>query len=639
MNRGNSLNPSIPVAFLAATLWSAGVTDAGQASEQFSHFKTLLSQHCTRCHGEQQQKASINFTRHWGNDALYQNRELWELAAEMLSEREMPPDETSGLSEVQRAFMIDFIQERLDEFDCADVSRPGRVLLRRLNRNEYINTVRDLFRTELKIGAELPVDPGGYGFDNVDEALSISGTLLTKYLESTKRIAREVVRVSEEQINIGSQLSVPTPKAGKELRTVRRLLHRLANRAYRRPASETEKNRLEELFTESLDETGSLENALELTVQAILSSPQFLFHLEIDSAQAVEAGTAVRRLNSYEVASRLSYFLWSSMPDETLFSLAEQGKLTDPRIIRAQTRRMLNDARFSAFVDNFTGQWLELRRFEQIQPDPDLFPEFDDALRHAMAKETRLFFEAIVRENRSILELIDADFAFVNGRLAKHYGIPGVDGNSFRRIALSEDSPLGGVLTQGSILTLTSHPNRTSPVNRGKWILERILGTPPPPPPLDVPELEEGEDGVSFRSLRLQLEQHRSNPDCAACHAKMDPIGLAFENFDAIGRWRDLEDNKFPIKPSGRLPSGEFFDGPRELKAILKNREGVARSLIKNMMTYALGRGLAYYDKCAIDDIFDRLVSEDYRFSALIDGIVSSEPFLMQGTEVEETQP
>jgi hypothetical protein len=314
------------------------------------------------------------------------------------------------------------------------------------------------------------------------------------------------------------------------------------------------------------------------------------------------------------------------MPDRQLFHLAAKKKLHDPKILEAQVRRMLADPKSKALVENFGGQWLQLRNLDTAKPDPDRFPMFTPALRRDMKRETELFFESIIHQDRSILDFLDADYTFLNGRLAAFYGIPRVGGSDFQRVDLSPEYHRGGVLTQASILTVSSYPNRTSPVIRGKWILENLLNTPPPPPPPNVPNLDEKAIGSSA-SLREQLEQHRANPACRGCHARMDPLGFSLENYDAIGRWR-TEDGKFPIDADGRLPNGRTFDGAQGLKEILlADKPAFTRCLAEKLLTYALGRGLEDYDRTAVQSIVDRTVAAGYKFSALILQIVQSVPF------------
>jgi mono/diheme cytochrome c family protein len=408
----------------------------------------------------------------------------------------------------------------------------------------------------------------------------------------------------------------------KPREAAREIVTRFATRAFRRPVTPDEVERLLKMYDKADKDGERFENRVRLALYRVLVSPHFLFRVERDPANA-EQGKAYP-ISEYALASRLSYFVWSSMPDDELFRLAGKGQLS--KNLEPQLRRMLMDPKSSAFVDNFVGQWLTLRNLADVAPDPKVFPSFDDALRSAMSKETELFFNAMLCEDRNILDFIDSDFSFVNERLAKHYGIDSVKGDAFRRVQLPANR--GGILTQASILTLTSYPARTSPVLRGKWVLEQILGTPPPPPPPDVPALEDTKKLEG--SLRQRMEQHRSNPSCASCHQRMDPIGFAFENYDAIGRWRD-KDGKFDIDPAGVLPDGKTFRGPAELKIIVKGKKDLfARSLSEKVLTYALGRGLEYYDKCAVDKIVAALDKNDYRFSVLLTEVVKSEPFLMR---------
>lgn len=402
------------------------------------------------------------------------------------------------------------------------------------------------------------------------------------------------------------------------------VLRPILYRAFRRPVTDAEVDRFAGLVERTVtDDKETYEYGLYLAVQAILVSPDFLFRKEADP----EGNETERSLNEYEVASRLSYFLWSSMPDDQLFQLAENKRLLDREVLRGQIERMLHDDKAASLGRNFASQWLNLRNLVDVRPNPEVFPEFDDALRTAMAKETELLFATIVKEDRSIEEFLAADFTFVNERLAKHYGISGVQGEEFVRVSL-QGSQRTGVLTHASILTLTSNPGRTSPVKRGKWILENILGEAPPPAPPGVPALEESTKDVTGLSLRERLELHRKDPGCASCHKTMDPLGMGLENFDATGRWRDKDSDK-PVDASGDLPGGEKFSGPLELVSIIRNkREQFFRSFTERLMTYGLGRGLEYYDKCAVDHAIEVMKSRGNRFSAVVEGIVTSDPFL-----------
>ena len=637
-------------------MWISAVASVGDflsASAQdskptsFANFaRPFIQQYCADCHGDEKQKADLNLEAFEGHPALYKKRELWESVRDMLAEREMPPEKKAQPSEEERIRMVQFINEELAKFDCAELSRPGRVTLRRLNRAEYNNTIRDLMGVDFSAAANFPLDEVGYGFDNIGDVLSLSPILMEKYLAAAERIVSQAVL--SELLGCPPLLSEsrahPSPKAlatdrhpkksaraeESDLESARRFFTAFVPRAYRRPASPEEIQRLLGLTSNALEQNANLEESVGIAVQAVLASPGFLYRWELDpeveDGDSQNLATAVRSLNPYEFASRLSYFLWSSMPDDVLFELAAAGTLLEPAVVETQVRRMLADPKSTALATNFAGQWLQFRQIETIAPDPELFPAFDEELRQAMRRESELFFEAVMREDRSILEFLDADFTFVNRRLADHYQIAGEFGAEFQRVRLDPQSARGGILTQAGTLALTANPTRTSPVIRGKWVLEQILGTPPPPPPPEVEELEESQEAAAAASLRERLEIHRSQAECAVCHAKMDPIGFAFENFDAVGAWRDL-DGAFPIDASGELPDGRRFNGHKELIAILKTEETFPRTVVEKMLTFALGRGLEYYDKCATDEILSAAKKADFRFSALVVAIVMSDPF------------
>lgn len=400
---------------------------------------------------------------------------------------------------------------------------------------------------------------------------------------------------------------------------------KLLPRVYRRPVEENEIARLADLTQQTVADGGSYEDGLRLGIQAALVSPSFLFRIESDPRP--DNADYSRKLKDYEIASRLSYFLWSSMPDEELFRLADEGKLSQPSVLEKQARRMLADPKSEALVKNFGGQWLNLRNLDDIDFSRRRFREFNNDLRRDMVTETLTFFGHIVHEDGNLLDLLDGKYTFVNERLAKLYGIKDVKGEEFRKVSL-EGTPRAGVLTQASILALTSNPTRTSPVKRGKWIMENILGTPPPPPPPNVPAFEEAEKASPDATLAQQLALHRADAGCASCHDQMDPLGLAFEKFNAIGEFRE-RDGRNPIDDSGVLPGGRTFHGPGELIAILKERQrDFVTNFTEKMLTYALGRGLKYYDQCAVDQIVDAVEQDHYRFSRLIVELVQTDPFL-----------
>jgi hypothetical protein len=457
-----------------------------------------------------------------------------------------------------------------------------------------------------------------------------------------EKIPLNGVRVST--VDIGgpySQVAGPSPESLRKVYTcghldgghgamcAARIMTDLARRAFRRPVGPREIEKLLALVNTAQEQEHSLAEGLAVGIQALLVSPDFLFRIERDKpalkAQRAGSAAAPHVISQHELATRLSYFLWASMPDDGLRRAADAGTLRNPGILAAQVRRMLRDPKARALSENFGGQWLQFRALESTTRDRERFPDFEDYLRLSMRRETELFVEHIIRDDRSILEFIDGRYSYINERLAKHYGVPDVSGPNFRRVDLS-GTPRSGVITQGSVLTVSSYATRTSPVLRGKWILDNLLNAPPPPPPPDVPNLNEASIG-SAASMREELEAHRKDPTCASCHRRMDPLGFGLENFDAVGAWRTM-DGKFPIDASGSLPDGDTFTGPVELAAILKaEREPFARCLTSKLLTYALGRGLERYDSKSVKRIANRLPAHNYRFSALVLEIVNSLPF------------
>lgn len=410
----------------------------------------------------------------------------------------------------------------------------------------------------------------------------------------------------------------------------------LARRAFRRPVTASELQPVLAFYASGRQQ-GTFETGVQRGLQRILASPDFVLRVERDPRNAA-VGT-IYKVGDFELASRLSFFLWSSIPDDELLKVAAAGRLSEPAVLEQQVRRMLADPKAQAFAVNFAGQWLELRNLRNVVPDPEEFPDFDDQLRDSFARETELFFESIVREDRNVLDLLTANYTFANERLAKHYGIPHVFGSQFRRVTITSDARRG-LLGQGSILTVTSHADRTAPVLRGKWILDNLLGMPPPPPPPNVnTNLPDQEDGAKPLTMRQRMEAHRANPVCANCHRRMDPIGLAMENFDAVGAWRTHEIGRAPetggirqlggeIDASGELYDGTRIDGVVALRqALLRRPDVIVETLTEKLLTYALGRGLHPYDMPTVRDIVAHAARDNYRFSALILGIVESVPF------------
>jgi Protein of unknown function (DUF1592)/Protein of unknown function (DUF1588)/Protein of unknown function (DUF1585)/Protein of unknown function (DUF1595)/Protein of unknown function (DUF1587)/Planctomycete cytochrome C len=409
----------------------------------------------------------------------------------------------------------------------------------------------------------------------------------------------------------------------------RQILSTLIRRAYRRPITDEDLQKPMEFFRQARAE-GNFDDGIELALSAVLVNPQFLFRIEADPPGV--AANSAYRIPDIPLASRLSFFLWSSIPDDELLDLAARGELSKPQVIEQQARRMLADPRSRSLVSNFAAQWLHLRNLESITPDLRLFPDFDDNLRQSFRRETELLFEGVLREDRSVLDLLKSDHSYLNERLARHYGIPNVYGSHFRSVPVGGNGERGGLLRQGSILMVTSYATRTSPVIRGKWILENILGTPPPPPPANIPALKDNTVSSTL-SVRERLAEHRRNVACAGCHKLMDPAGFALENFDAVGRWRDLEDGK-PVDSTGGLPDGSQFAGVTGLEqALLKRPELFVGTLTEKLLTFALGRGVEPYDAPAVRKIVNDARAADYRFSTLIVGIATSTPFQMRKSE------
>ncbi|MGI9467866.1 MAG: DUF1592 domain-containing protein [Rubripirellula sp.] len=584
----------------------------------------FLEAHCYECHNADEPEGGIAFDKYNKAANVQQNYDLWEQVIRLVNEHQMPPADQPQPSADEIAAVSLALEGVLESFDCSVDKHPGRVTIRRLNKAEYNNTIRDLTGLDLKLANAFPSDDVGEGFDNIGDVLSLPPILLEKYLEAAYTIADGIF--DDKQL---SKRIFPHEPASDNLlaqaQAARLNIQHFASRAFRRPVTQDEQVRLFTIMRDAWGQDAESTEIYKTVVVAVLTSPHFLFRIEKDPAQDDEDG--IRKLDGFELASRLSYFLWSSMPDQRLLDLAKMGKLTERDVLVTETRRMLLDPKAGAIVENFAGQWLQLRDVTRLEPDPDLFPTFDDGLQQSMRKETELFFQAMITEDRNVLEFLTADFTYVDQRLASHYGMQPVKDQGFQRVKLLKGRR--GILTHASILMLTSNPTRTSPVKRGKWILDNILAEPPPPPPANVPELEEGIETLG--SLREQMEQHRANESCAVCHRTMDALGFGLENFDAIGAWRD-RDGKFEIDASGELPGGISFDGADGLMKILTENkaEQFCRCLAQKLLTYGLGRGLTTYDRCVINDAYSRLQANDYRFSELVISIVTSDPFTMR---------
>ncbi len=588
----------------------------------------LLGKYCLSCHSGARPKGKFDLSALKEEADALKKTALWEKVADAIRGGDMPPPNKPrpSLEELDR--FNTWLDRQVFKIDCTGKRDPGRVTIRRLNRAEYNNTIRDLLGVTFRPADDFPADDVGYGFDNIGDVLSMPPILMEKYLAAAEKVVEESFRTEAGRQRIMGRALPQGTRGRVRAEAIRTALQSLATRAYRRPATEQEVRRLQNLVDQAVRNGDTSTVGIKLALQAVLVSPHFLFRVEIDQEPGNPAAPH-GPINDWELASRLSYFLWSSLPDEELFQSAREGTLRKPEVLQAQVKRMLQDPKAHALTENFASQWLTLRNLKGFAPDPKQFPTFNNSLRTAMLRETELFFEHVVREDRSILEFLDAGYSFLNEPLARHYGIEGVKGMEFRKITLPP-GPRAGILTQASILTVTSNPTRTSPVKRGKWILENILGTPPPPPPPGVEELKEGEQAQLKGSLRQRMEQHRSNPSCASCHARMDALGFGFENFDAIGAWR-TRDNKHLIDPSGELPGGQKFQGPVELRLILKGKSDLfSRCLTEKLLTYALGRGMERSDRCYLEDIAKKVAKDGYKFSSLVLEVVKSEPFQMR---------
>ena len=779
---------------------SAQGTAASSNAATSSPDTALVKTYCATCHNDRTRSGEMSL-EHADLTNIPQHPELWEKVIRKVRAGMMPP---AGMPRPDAATLEAFVGHLETAIDRAAAAspRPGRTALHRLNRAEYANAIRDLLSLEIDATALLPPDDESSGFDNIADVLTVSPSLMERYLSASWNISRaalgnvnitpstatyrvrpdlsqdqhleglppgtrggmtiahtfpvdgeyiiklrmwrntfDLMRGMEDPHDIeiamdGARLTVVTAggrddfgrmaenpgtfgadldrrltvrlpvKAGthtiwattvlkshaprddlikpfikttidgldimgdpsvdritiegpyavagsgdsasrrkilqcrpsrrssqeieaSEVGCARRILTTLARQAYRKPVDPATADVLMNFYARGR-KSGDFERGIESALQFILASPEFLFRVEPDPARG---SPPVYRLGDLELASRLSFFLWSSLPDEPLIALAAQGKLKQPAVLEQQVKRMLADPRSKTLIENFAEQWLHLRNLKNANPDLGAFPDFDDNLRQAMKEETELFFDSIMREDRSVMDLLNADYTFVNERLARHYGMPNIYGSRFRRVQVPNEARRG-LLGQASILTVTSYPNRTSPVERGKWILTNLLGVPPQPPPPNIPPLpDSGADGKVV-SLRQRMERHRANAVCAGCHRVMDPIGFAMENFDGIGRWRATEDGA-AIDASGTLFTGAKLDGVNALRQEMTKRPEVfVGVLTERMLTYAVGRGLEYYDMPAVRTILRDARSTDYRFSSIVLGVARSVPFQMKDSTV-----
>ena len=624
------------MALLAAPWVGAAPAPSSSAAGAEREVGQLLDKYCYTCHGRGKHKGDLAMDDYPATADKLKAPKVWELVLHHVHTGEMPPDDKPQPTPAERERITQWLEDTLFHFDPAHPD-PGRVTIRRLNRAEYNLTVRDLLGVDFRPADDFPVDDSGYGFDTIGDVLSLPPLLMEKYLAAADKVLAAAVPTEAGAIPgaVPPPLSEPLrriftvePTPGAMTEAAREIIGQFARRAWRRPVTPAELDRLTRLYTLAEGQGDNFRAGLRLAFKAVLVSPHFLFRGELQREPNNPA--AVQPVDEFALASRLSYFLWSSLPDDELLDLAGRGLLR--RQLSAQVRRLLASPKAEALVVNFAGQWLQTRSLADYTPDARLFPRFNEDVRRDLGEETARFFAYILHSGRPVTDFLNADYTFVNDRLARYYGLPPVAGSEFQKVSL-RNTPRRGVVTQGSILLLTSNATRTSPVKRGKWVLENLLGTPPPAPPPNVPPLKN--DGRALTgSLRVQMEQHRADPGCASCHARMDPLGFGLENFDATGAWRTREGD-FAIDPSGRLVTGEKFAGAAELTEILakKKRTEFRRCLATKLLTYALGRGLEYYDRPVVDQLVRELETHGDRLPALIEGVINSVPFQMRRGE------
>lgn len=633
----------IVVGTIAALLAASPTSIAAKpATPSFaSDVRPVLAAHCVKCHGPAKQKAGLDFSVFSDDKSVFRHHKLWLRVVAQIEARDMPPDREEPLTPPERQLVVGWLPRAIDavgRLEPAD-RNPGPARLRRLNRAEYNLTIRDLLGLDFDAAEAVGMtgDAGGDSFDNLADGLSLSQAQLEKYLAAADKILERLLGTADgspSKQNFNRQQADKARKAilfvqpgdsVSERDAARKIIAAFAGRAYRRPVRETEVDRLLTLYDLAEQRGERYENRARLMLKAVLVSPHFLLRIE---ENRVPAGSAKAYLvGDHELATRLSYFLWSTMPDEELFALAQQKKLSEPAVVEQQVKRMLADRRARALTDRFAVQWLQLGKLKEARPSQEFFPTFTHGLRQAMYEETVTFFDKLREEDRSVLDLLDADYTYVNQELAKHYNITGIEGAKLVRVALKPEDNRGGLLGMGSILTMTSHTSRTSPTLRGKWLLDVIFGAPPPPPPPDAGALKEEKSKGVPKSFRELMALHSTKPTCAACHRRMDPLGYALDTFDAVGRRRD-SNGQAPLDISGELPTGEKFNGPQELKRIILNRKDeFVRNLSQQMLVYALGRELQYYDEYTVRETAKALAKSDYRFSTLIMEIANSHPF------------
>ncbi|WP_222436019.1 DUF1592 domain-containing protein [Rubripirellula reticaptiva] len=615
------------------TCWAQSAAEEALAegkadSEKFFRQRVtpFIKTYCLECHqNSRPTEAGLSFTPALDTPGHAAFSEKWKKAAARVKTHDMPPDGLEQPTDEERQMFMKW----LDKVKYLSPKDPGTFVIRRLTKTEYSNTLRDLFGVDPKIAAGLPDEVSGEGYLN-----SLSPLQLEQYLSIADEVLDQVLAPDDSPPTQFQQRHFGEAPASKNdsRREARKVAQSLAKRAYRRPPSDGELKVLLDVFDLGQQNELSYPAALRLMLKAMLVSPQFLF---ITPAEEFESEAEIVPLDNYQLASRLSYLLWATMPDDELMTLAGSGKLHEPTILKMQVKRMLEDPRSRALFDGFGAQWLRVGDLDSKTFDPAKFPEMTGKMRAAMYDEVRLFFESIVRENQGVARFIDSDYTFLNESLASIYGLgKTVAGAEMRKVKLTNKNR-GGILGMPGVLASTSFPNRTSPVIRGVWVLEQLLGEHVPSAPPNVPALEkQDQQSVANLTLRERTELHRTDPVCANCHQLLDPIGFGLENFDAIGRWRDQDENGQPIDASGELPDGSRFSSPQELKVMIAGRlDDFSRNLVEKLLAYALCRRLEGYDEIVLDDLMRELAQDGYRMQTVVTAIVTSYPFTHRRTE------
>jgi hypothetical protein len=598
----------------------------------------LLQNYCFNCHDSNDPSAEVDLESDNDVAKIIANDRLWYRVRDQIASKAMPPEDETQPSDEDRDTIVQFLDKVLAVNECGtsnNTSDPGKPLARRLNRLEYNRTLTALLGVPVNKADDFPADPNSYGFQNNGESLEMDSVLVDRYYSAADQILSGLIQNRARYPDAFKRVfgmkpgqdSMPREKVEKQLRE-------FATQAFRRPLAHDDESqaRWMQVYDRAIDEGNDFINAMKFPLTAILISPRFLIRIETERADNEEAYV----VDDYDLASRLSYFLWAAPPDRELLDLAADGRLHEPEELKKQARRMLKDAKSDGMVLGFFDSWLQLAELDSHQVEADSFPDFTPRLRESMKREVRYFSRNAVRKNRSVMDFIDSDYTFVDQTLAAHYGVSeqfsksnpanSKSANGMRRLRW-DDGRRGGLLTSAAVLTLLSDPGRTNVPKRGKFIAGTILGSPPPPPPADVPALKESDGSDQPMTNRQRLERHRADPQCAGCHAKMDPLGFALENYDAIGRWRDQE-HGIAVDASGQWLKGETFSGPKQLKSMLaQHQDEFAKAFTESLLIYALGRGLARDDRCVVEDAIESARQDDWRIHTLIESLVTSRPF------------